>query len=401
MNLIGETPVVTAQFIIERNQTPFLPVEERETATVWMHPKETVHVLKNVESRTRTFGITVFNQNLFTGDYSCCRVEMSHDTRFFLFKPDFRRTVYVGRKNRTVGQRFASQRRIMYGSFRLQMIGKETIRVRCDHRLLRSYFVNGGDAALRRQFKQCKVATFFPIRPDASMIGSETDVSVILLRRIKSLVHATVLSFCLRKVGNRFPRARTNQAQSVIRQQPIVSRFILIDFKNMERREQFRLAGVNIPCQAVIFFGMGQDTDRSVIVGQQPDSPVRHYFNGMYIERTSLFSRSGHLLESLRSGIEAMDTVVVCQQPEETITIFIHMVYPVIGQTDVISLTCLIGLESVAVKTVDTIPSSKPQIVFMVLKDVHDCVLRQSVLCRIVGKEAMLLCMCREYDSQQ
>ena len=77
------------------------------------------------------------------------------------------------------------------------------------------------------------------------------------------------------------------------------------------------------------------------------------------------------------------------------------MVYPVIGQTDVISLTCLIGLESVAVKTVDTIPSSKPQIVFMVLKDVHDCVLRQSVLCRIVGKEAMLLCMCREYDSQQ
>ena len=48
-----------------------------------------------------------------------------------------------------------------------------------------------------------------------------------------------------------------------------------------------------------------------------------------------------------------------------TSTIFIHTVYTVIGQTDVVSLTSLVCFESITVETVDTIPGGKPKVVFV------------------------------------
>ena len=145
--------------------------------------------------------------------------------------------------------------------------------------------------------------------------------------------------------------------------------------------------------------GMSQNANRTVVFRQQPDSSVRHYFNGMYIECTPLLTGCGHLLESFRFRIKAMNAVVIGQQPEKTVTVFIHTVRPIIGQTDVISLSCLVSFESVPIKTVNTIPGGKPKIVFMVLKNAHDCILRQSVLSRVMGEKAMLLCMCREHNS--
>ena len=120
---------------------------------------------------------------------------------------------------------------------------------------------------------------------------------------------------------------------------------------------------------------MRQDADGPVVFRQQPDGSVRHHFNGMHIESTPLFSGSRHLVECLCLRVETMDTVVISQQPQKAVTIFIHTIYTVIGQTDVVSLTGLVCFESITVETVDTIPSSKPKVVFMILQDVHHRIL--------------------------
>ena len=149
----------------------------------------------------------------------------------------------------------------------------------------------------------------------------------------------------------------------------------------------------------MILVGMSQNANRTVVFSQQPDSSVRHYFNGMYIECTPLLTGCGHLLESFRFRIKAMNAVVIGQQPEKTVTVFIHTVRPIIGQTDVISLTSLICFEGITVETVDTIPGGKPKVVFVILQHAHHRVLRQPILGRVMGEKAMLLCMCREHNS--
>ena len=103
MNLIGKTPVTATQSVIERNQAFFLRIEVRETSSVRMYPKITVYVFMDMKSRTGTFGIAVFDRNLLAGHHSGRGIKMSYNTRFFLFEPHFRRTVYISRKDRLCG----------------------------------------------------------------------------------------------------------------------------------------------------------------------------------------------------------------------------------------------------------------------------------------------------------
>lgn len=99
MNLIGKTPVTTTQSIIERNQSFFLRIEVRETSSIRVYPKIPVYIFMDMEGRTGTFRITVFNKNLFTGHHSGRGIKMGYNTRFFLLEPHFRRTVYISRKD--------------------------------------------------------------------------------------------------------------------------------------------------------------------------------------------------------------------------------------------------------------------------------------------------------------
>ena len=120
---------------------------------------------------------------------------------------------------------------------------------------------------------------------------------------------------------------------------------------------------------------MRQDADGSVVFCQQPDGSVRHHLNGMHIESTPLLSGSRHLFECLCLRVETMDTVVIGQQPQKAVTVFIDTVYAVIGKTDVVSLTGLVCFEGITVETVDAIPGGKPKVVFVILQDVHHRIL--------------------------
>ena len=74
-------------------------------------------------------------------------------------------------------------------------------------------------------------------------------------------------------------------------------------------------------------------------------------------------------------------------------------IYAIIGQTDVVSLTGLICFKGITVETVDSIPSGKPEVIFVILQDVHHRILGQSIFSRIVGEKTVLLRMCREHNS--
>ena len=144
----------------------------------------------------------------------------------------------------------------MHVCFGPQVISKETIRIGSNYRNVRCNGVNGSDLPFCRKFDQRKFSAIFLIRPDTSMIRSKADVLIPLLYCIEGLVHAAKLPFCLRKIGIRFFLTGADHAEAVIRQQPVIACFILMYFEYMQRGKQFRLTGINIPCQTIILIRM-------------------------------------------------------------------------------------------------------------------------------------------------
>ena len=140
MYLIGKAPTTVGQTVVERPQTVGLLVETRESATVWMYPHRSVHILVNVESRTRTVGTGRFYRNNFGLQLTGLRIEVRHSSRDFLFEPDFSRLVTIGRQDRRLRK---SGSLIMFSCSGSRIAYKETVCGSSKQQLIPSQTVNG------------------------------------------------------------------------------------------------------------------------------------------------------------------------------------------------------------------------------------------------------------------
>ena len=65
------------------------------------------------------------------------------------------------------------------------------------------------------------------------MIRGEANILITFLHSIESLIHSAKLSFCFRKIRIRFFLSGTDYPETVIRQQPVIAGFILMNFEYM------------------------------------------------------------------------------------------------------------------------------------------------------------------------
>ena len=114
-----------------------------------------------------------------------------------------------------------------------QVVSKEAIRIGSNNGYVRCNGMNGGDLSFCGKLDQRKLSAFFLIRPDASMIRGEANIFITFLHSIESLIHSAKLSFCLRKIRIRLFLSGMDHTEAIIRQQPVISGFILMNFEYM------------------------------------------------------------------------------------------------------------------------------------------------------------------------
>ena len=84
------------------------------------------------------------------------------------------------------------------------------------------------------------------------------------------------------------------------------------------------------------------------------------------------------MLEFLGTGVKAIDLIIVCLQPKETVFVFIHVVHAVVRQINPVIKLGFIGPENIAVEFIDSIPCGKPHVSFPVLQNTHNRILRKT-----------------------
>ena len=92
------------------------------------------------------------------------------------------------------------------------------------------------------------------------------------------------------------------------------------------------------------------------------------------------------------TGIKTPSLIVVSEQPQKAVPVFVHIVHPVVCQVNAVIKLCLISPEIIPIEFIDAIPSGKPHISLSVLQNIHDSILRKSLFGRIMGKDTLRLC---------
>ena len=187
MNLIGKAPTTVGQAVVERPQTVGLPVETRESAAVWMHPHRSVHILVNVESRTRTVGTGRLYRNNFGLQLTGLRIKVRYSSRDFLFEPDFSRLVTIGRQDRRLRK---SGSLVMFSCSGSRIAYKETVCGSSKQQIIPSQTVNGHNPRRNGKLQQTELSVPLLISPYTTVVRTEkqflarlaTDVERLLLR---------------------------------------------------------------------------------------------------------------------------------------------------------------------------------------------------------------------------
>ena len=129
--------------------------------------------------------------------------------------------------------------------------------------------------------------------------------------------------------------------------------------------------------------------DCSSLVGQQPYDSSLQQFDGPHITVGTGFRCCRNTFKDFCPRIETEHLIVVCQQPDKSVLVFVHVVHTVVGQCNAVVRTCLISLERISVELVDAVPRGKPHIPLLILQDRHDGILRKPILGRVMGEQTI------------
>ena len=145
------------------------------------------------------------------------------------------------------------------------------------------------------------------------------------------------------------------------------------------------------------------DADSAVVVGQQPHFAA--FFGNDFLRVEGLFPKLAQRvcipeLSGLR--VVAVGEVIIKLHPYISIFVLVDMVDAVAFGLFLIAVRQSYRLEVVSVEFAQSVPGAEPHEALLVLEDIHDVVLRQSVFCSEMLERTVELGGCTgETDAKQ